>query len=117
MQRDAWTLAHLAREACRNVFDVRSKMFALLGCAVLIGTVIPIYAAIQGQQLRDQLADEAALGRNVVLISALDNAIPVSISRASCEALAQNADVARAGILRSQPTRDFLQLGSLVPIA
>ena len=117
MQRDSWSLAHLAREACRNVFHLRSKMFALLGCAVVIGTVIPIYAAIQGQQLRDLFAEEAALGRNVVLFSALDNTVPVSISRASCEALAHNADVDRAGMLRSQPTGDFVQLGSLVPVA
>lgn len=117
MQRDGWSLAHLAREACRNVFDLRSKMFALVGCAVLIGTVIPIYAAMQSQQFQAQLADDAAKGRNVVEFSALDPTFPVSISRASCEALAQNPDVDRAGILRSQPSGDFLQLGSLVPIA
>ena len=117
MQRDRWAAGQLAREACRNVFDLRSRLFFLLGLAALMGALIPIYAAVQSTQLRAQLSQDALRGRNILVFAALNADSPVEISRASCERLSSSPDVVRAGVLLPLPTRNFLQLGAVIPVA
>jgi hypothetical protein len=116
VQRDSWAFSQLAREANKNVFDLRSRLYLLLVIAVLIGVAIPLYAAWQSQQLLSQLQDEATQGRNVVTIAALRDDVPVVISRASCEALSNDADVEAAGILERHEPENFPQLGTRIPV-
>jgi hypothetical protein len=117
VQRDKWAFSQLAREANKNVFDLRSRLYLLLAIAVLIGLAIPLYAAWQSQQLMAQLDQEASQGRNVVAITALRDNAPAVISRASCEALSDDPDVERSGLLEHQSPENFPQLGAQIPVA
>lgn len=115
MQRDGWHLGLLAREAARNVFGRGSRLLAVLALAVLAGAGSSAYIALETQAMRQELHDLAAEGRNVLELSALGNDAPARIDRASCEALADQHGVRRAGMLERTGELDVLPVGTRLP--
>lgn len=115
MQRDGWRLGLLAREAARNVFGRGSRMLVVLALAILAGAASSAYIALDTQSMRDDVQDLAADGRNVLVFSAMSNDAPASIQRASCEALAEQHGVLRAGILDPAGQLDVLPVGPRLP--
>lgn len=65
MQRDRWRFGPFVREAVRNVFDVRAKLFPALVLAVLAGSGLATISAIEASGLQAQLADLQLDGRLV----------------------------------------------------
>jgi hypothetical protein len=115
MQRDRWRGGFLAREALRNIFDLRSRMFALVILALLAGVGAAAYSAWESNLFQDQLLQNAREGRNILeFVSATPNH-QVRISRKSCETLTQIPGVERAGLLQSEGTRDFPGVGADLP--
>lgn len=116
MQRDRWAPGQLAREAAKNVFALQSRLYGVLVFATIVGVAIPLYAAWESVQLREQLAQEAQSGRGVFVLAAADENSPVAIDRASCEALSKDPDVLSSGLLISAGSSDFVQVGTDIPV-
>lgn len=116
MQTDRWHLGMLAREAVRNVFGAGSRMLAVLVLAVLAGAGSSAYIALETEDLRQEIHDLAADGRNVLVFSALSNDAPTRIDRDSCEALAGQHGVRRAGMLEPAGELDVLPVGTRLPV-
>ena len=116
MQRDRWAPGQLAREAAKNVFSLQSRLYGVLVFATIVGVAIPLYAAWESVQLREQLAQEAQSGRGVFVLAATDENSPVAIDRASCEALSKDPDVLSSGLLISAGSSDFVQVGTDIPV-
>lgn len=116
MDTDRWRLTHLVREVARNVLNARSRPALLLFLAVIFGVGGIGYAAAESHALANQLAAEQAAGRNIISFGALDPNEPVLIDRASCDQLTEIAGVTRAGLVQLATSRDFLQLGTNVPV-
>jgi hypothetical protein len=115
VQRDRWHLGLLAREAGRNVAGRGSRMLPVLALAVLTGAGSTAFVALETQQLRTELADLAADGRGVLLVSAASPDAPARIDRASCEALTGQPGIARAGVLEPADRLDLLPVGTRLP--
>ncbi len=107
MQRDRWRFAPFIHEAVRNVFDVRAKLFPSLVLSVLAGSALAGVAALESLALEDQLAALQHDGRLVYDIASTDPQTPVQISRASCEALAAQPGVERAGLVQIEGFYDL----------
>lgn len=117
MQRDQWRIGQLIREAVKNVFAPRSRLYGLVLLAVAIGVAVPLYSAWESTQLTDRLQRESLLGRNVLVVAAVDKAHrPASIDRRSCEAVASDDDVIAAGITEPEGPADFPQIGAGIPV-
>ena len=116
MQRDRWAAGQIARESAKNVFSLRSRLYGLLVFATIVGVAIPLYAAWESLQLREQLAQEARSGRGVFVLAAADDSSPIDIDRASCEALDRAPDVLASGLLQSVGSSDFVQIGTSIPV-
>lgn len=115
MQRDHWYVGLLAREAVRNVCGPGSRTLAVLALAVLAGAGSSAYIALGTQTMRQEIHDLAADGRNVLVFSALSNEAPTRIERDSCEALAGQHGIGRAGILEPVGELDVLPVGTRLP--
>jgi hypothetical protein len=115
MQRDRWRGGYLAREALRNVFDIRSRMFALVVLALLAGVGTAAYSAWESSLFQSQLLQDAKAGRNVLQFSSTTPSQPVHISRQSCEELTRIPGVIRAGILVPVGTLAFPGVGADLP--
>lgn len=114
MQRDGWSLPALAREAVRNVFAARSKLFIIALLAIIAGTAMSLFLAFEANAFRERLAGLDAQGRNLVVFSSASQEKPAQISRASCERLAGAPSVERAGLLIAGPSVIAIQLGQSV---
>lgn len=115
LQRDHWRFGMLAREAVRNVFGAGSHMRAVLALAVVAGAGSSAYLGVGVASMRENVVDLAAKGRNVVVLSALDNNAPAAILRSSCEALAGERGIRYAGILEPAGELDVLPVGTRLP--
>jgi hypothetical protein len=115
IESDAWKGGPLLREALVNVFGAGSRFRALAIIAVVAGAGLAAVSAIDSVALQRELHEDALANRNLVSISA-GQGNAASISRASCEDLVHDPDVTAAGMLFTQPTEDFVQLGSEVPV-
>ncbi len=116
MSTDRWGASALVREAVRNVANRRARLFPMLVLAVLMGAGGVAFAAGEARGLDLQVADLQVQGRLVVDITSGDPQHPVAIDRASCEELAAEPDVMRAGLAVPEGFSDISQLGSGVGI-
>lgn len=112
---DRWRLAALGREALRNVFSVRSKLFAAAILAVLLGIALSMFRSLELHSLEGQVSELRAGGRNVVLVRGVDHEQKTRIDRHSCEQLSELGSVVRAGALIEYPREYWPQLGASVP--
>lgn len=115
MQRDRWHMGMLAREAVRNVFGPGSRLLWILAFAVFAGAGASAFAALEVQAVRQEVDDLAAKGRNVLVFSALSDDAPARIGRTSCEALAEQHGIRRAGMLERAGELDVLPVGTSLP--
>ncbi|SNS90984.1 hypothetical protein SAMN06309944_1328 [Micrococcales bacterium KH10] len=112
MQRDRWRLAPFLHEAARNVFDFRAKLFPAVLLAVLAGSGLAAISAIESTGIENQLKDLQQQGRLVYTLTSQDPSKPVEIDRASCEALADQPGVDRAGLVKGIGFYDVPQIGT-----
>lgn len=117
MQRDRWHLNALVHEAVRNVGDWRAKLFPILVFAVLGGSCLAVFFSVEANSLHQQLTHLTMEGRLVVDISSTNPQTPVKIERESCEDLAHQPGVARAGIYSQIAYLEVPQLGASIPFA
>lgn len=116
MRRDRWAFTALLREATRNAFSLRSRVYPVLLFAALASTAWPIVAAQQSMNLSATLDAESLAGRNVVRVTSSDAQNPAEIDIASCEGLAEQPDVEAAGAIVPLGSFDLPQLGSNIPV-
>jgi hypothetical protein len=116
MQHDRWSLGLLAREAVKNIFDIHARSYPLVILAVMIGVGTPLFSAWQAHQLVEQLGREQGQGRNLLSITAEDPNQPARIKVRSCNDLVGDADVMAAGVILPAGSKDFLQLGTSIPV-
>lgn len=116
MLRDRWSLPALIREATRNVFSLRSRVYPVLLLAALASTATPLVAAQQSLDLTATLGAEALAGRNTVRVTSSDAQNPAEIALASCEELARQPDVDSAGAVVQLGSFDLPQFGSNIPL-
>ena len=114
--RGAWRWSALSRESVLNTLNAHGKLWPLLACAVLGGTLIPVSEVRASDILRSDLHAEQMAGSGVVILSSQD---PSSkpILAASCDALENDPGVLRAGTLDAVPgSDDVVQLGPYIPV-
>lgn len=115
MQRDRWHAEALVHEAVRNVGDWRARLFPVLILAVLGGSGLAVFFSVEANTLHQQLTNLSMQGRLVVEISSTNPGVLVKIDRASCEGLANQAGVERAGIVALADRHEVPQLGTSIP--
>jgi len=116
MQRDRWPFSLLAREATKNLFSRSSRLLPVLLFAIAGGLGQTIFLAGEAQSFRAQLSTLALSGRNVIEFASPDQSSPSKIERSSCEHLATEPGVERAGLIMDSRRATFLQFGPAVPI-
>lgn len=116
MQRDRWSLNLLAREAVRNVFARRSRVFPLLMVSVLLGTAAVLFMTYEANALSLRLASLDQNGRSVVIFASAEADNRVLVRRDTCERLTGTPGVLRAGLLRLGTSAVVVQLGREVPV-
>ncbi|MFC4243538.1 hypothetical protein ACFOYW_09140 [Gryllotalpicola reticulitermitis] len=109
-----WALPLLLREATRNVLNVRSRMFSSVLLATVFGSATAAFSALDAHAFNRQLQQLQAMGSNVVSFESASPNTTVLITRSSCEALAQDGGVQRAGLLIDDGIRDVPELGARV---
>ncbi|ROS52692.1 hypothetical protein [Frigoribacterium sp. PhB24] len=116
MSNTTWRLSSLVREAALNVANPWSRMCTLLLLAALAGSTCASFAACESAGFTNRLDHLEARGSNVLSFQASASDTNVTISRASCEALAVQGGVSRAGLLISEGTRDVPEIGGRTPV-
>lgn len=115
--RDGWTAVHLWREAVRNLYSRDSRLTLLLCLAVFAAASSVAFAALQWALLADGLERDGLSGRNTLVFQSADITVPTLIDRSSCEALARQPDVLRAGGINTIGPATFVQLGPATQVA
>ena len=115
-QGDSWAISSLWREAIKNVFSGASRLVFVLALALASGVFSSLVSAWQWNSFVQSLDLEAAKGRNVLVFQGSDVAVPTTIDRSSCEALATQPGVLRAGAMTLTRSVEFPQLGPAVQV-
>jgi hypothetical protein len=112
-----WSWPHSLRECLLNLTSWGSRGCVELMFAVLAGATLAAWHAAQWHQLDRSLDQQALLGRNTVIFGPMDPSDRTfRVTRASCEALTNDAAVTRSGIVVPLGSEDIAQLGPRVPI-
>ncbi|QSB23248.1 hypothetical protein [Curtobacterium sp. 24E2] len=91
-------------------------MFSAVLLAALLGSAGVTFAALEAETFIQQLQQLESKGSNVVTFRSASLNTTVTITRASCEALAQDDGVQRAGLLLEGGTRDIPELGARISV-
>ena len=116
MSNTTWRLSCLVREAALNLANPRSRMCTLLLLAALAGSICAAFAAYESSSFTNRLDQLEARGSNVLSFQASASDADVTVSRTSCEELAAQRGVSRAGLLISEGTRDVPEIGGRTPV-
>lgn len=111
-----WRVGMLVREAFKNVFTLRSRLFAVILLAALLGSSAAAFAALESRGLDTQLLSIEDRGSSVVTFRSREPDQPISVTRSSCEALARRDGVVRAGALVDIGVRDIRELGARIRV-
>lgn len=110
-----WKLGLLAREAILNVFGRGARMLPLVALAVLAGVASSSFAAVEAITLDRAVDQLAESGMGIVVYGALNPDEPVAIERSSCEGLADEPGIQRAGIVIDGVTTTLVPVGQDLP--
>jgi len=107
-----WRTLTLAREALLNLATLRAPMMLAVLIAGVLGSASSAFAAFEGERFSERLAALESRGSEIITFGPETAQSVARISRASCEALAREPGVRRAGLLVDEGTRDFAELGA-----
>lgn len=110
-----WRAGYLAREATINVFGPKARMLPLVALAVLAGVASSTFIAVEAITLETASEQLAQNGMGIVVYGAANPDSPVVIDRASCEALADEPGIQRAGLVVDSETADLTPIGRDLP--
>lgn len=116
MLKSTWSTLLLIREAVRNVFGTRSRIFVLVLASVTVGSAVAVFSASEAQGLLREIRGLEADGARVVSFGASSSRDTVTIDRASCEGLTTMTGVERAGIIVPDGSRDIPELGARIDV-
>jgi hypothetical protein len=105
---DSWRFTDLTREGLLNVFGRSARLLPAVALAGVLGASSVGVLALEQAALNTEISELAVQGRGVVFISESSPDRPASISRSSCEALADTPGVEHAGIIIDANRADAL---------
>jgi len=110
-----WRTHLLAREAVKNVFSLRARLFPYALSALLLGSLSAIALTAQWAGFASSIDDMRLQGRGVFIAGASSEKNPISIERSSCEDLSDLPTVVRAGFVVNLGRQQILPLGGGIP--
>lgn len=109
-------MSHLVREAMKNVFGRRSRLFPYAAAALLSSTFVVLALLAQSIDFDHEITAAHDKGRNIFTVQSSSSDRPVVITRESCERLTGEAAVVRAGIITDRGRKNAQPLGSSLPL-
>lgn len=112
MRAERWPVPLLLREAALNCATRGSRLRVVPVLAVMAAFVTLGYATLDGVRFTEAAREREAAGHYVLAFHSADAASPVEIAVASCERLADDVRVQRAGVLIGGDLVTVPQLGA-----